>query len=258
MAYGTATVRKLTPGCGAEVLGVDLRDPSNSDMETIRAAYRDYGVIFFRDQELTPEEHISFARRWGEIDINKFFPANVRYPEIAEVRKEKEQKVNIGGGWHTDHSYDAEPAMGSILVARELPETGGDTLFADMYKAYDALSDGLKETLSAMKAVHSNEAAFGAGRILQVERPERRLQGREPRRPGGPPGRHHASLERPEGALRESRFHNAFRRLGHVSTARLCSTISMPMPPSRSSPAASNGAMDRLPSGTTARPGISP
>lgn len=162
MAYGQATVRKMTPGCGAEVLGVDLRDPSNSDMETIRAAYRDYGVIFFRDQELTPEEHISFARRWGEIDINKFFPANGRYPEIAEVRKEKEQKVNIGGGWHTDHSYDAEPAMGSILVAQELPESGGDTLFADMYKAYDALSDGLKETLSTMKAVHSNEAAFGA------------------------------------------------------------------------------------------------
>lgn len=162
MTHGAATVRKVTPGCGAEVLGVDLRNPSNSDMETIRAAYRDYGVIFFRDQELTPEEHISFATRWGEIDINKFFPANGRYPEIAEVRKEKEQKVNIGGGWHTDHSYDAEPAMGSILVARELPETGGDTLFADMYKAYDALSDGLKETLATMKAVHSNEAAFGA------------------------------------------------------------------------------------------------
>lgn len=163
MGLATAEVRKLTPGCGAEVLGVDLANPTNSDMETIRAAYRDYGVIFFRDQKLTPEDHIAFAQRWGRIDINKFFPANGQYPEIAEVRKEKEQKVNIGGGWHTDHSYDTEPAMGSILVARELPDAGGDTLFADMYKAYDALSDGMKETLSRLKAVHSNAAAFGAG-----------------------------------------------------------------------------------------------
>lgn len=159
---GAIEVRKMTGGCGAEVLGVDIASPSNSDMEAIRAAYRDYGVIFFRDQKLTPEEHIAFARRWGEIDINKFFPANGQYPEIAEVRKEKEQTVNIGGGWHTDHSYDREPAMGSILVARDLPETGGDTLFADMYKAYEALSDGLKETLSDLSAVHSNAHVFGA------------------------------------------------------------------------------------------------
>ncbi|PKQ03682.1 MAG: taurine dioxygenase [Alphaproteobacteria bacterium HGW-Alphaproteobacteria-11] len=158
---GAIEVRKMTGGCGAEVLGVDIASPSNSDMEAIRAAYRDYGVIFFRDQKLTPEEHIAFARRWGDIDINKFFPANGQYPEIAEVRKEKEQKVNIGGGWHTDHSYDAEPAMGSILVARELPEEGGDTLFADMYKAYEALSDGLKKTLEGMRAVHSNAHVFG-------------------------------------------------------------------------------------------------
>jgi taurine dioxygenase len=144
------------------VLGVDLANPSNSDMETIRAAYRDYGVIFFRDQKLTPEQHIAFARRWGGIDINKFFPANGQYPEIAEVRKEKEQKVNIGGGWHTDHSYDREPAMGSILVARELPDAGGDTLFSNMYAAWEALSDGLKKTLEGMRAVHSNAHVFGA------------------------------------------------------------------------------------------------
>ncbi|MGB5950423.1 MAG: TauD/TfdA family dioxygenase [Parvibaculum sp.] len=162
MSFHTPTIRKLSAGCGAEVLGVDLRKPSNSDMEIIRGAYRDYGVIFFRDQHLTPEDHIAFARRWGEIDINKFFPANGEYPEIAEVRKEKEQKTNIGGAWHTDHSYDPSPAMGSILVARELPEEGGDTLFSNMYAAYEALSDGLKETLSRLKAVHSNAMAFGA------------------------------------------------------------------------------------------------
>ncbi|HMM13010.1 MAG TPA: TauD/TfdA family dioxygenase [Parvibaculum sp.] len=162
MSFQTPTVRKLSAGCGAEVLGVDLRKPSNSDMEIIRDAYRDYGVIFFRDQQLTPEDHIAFARRWGEIDINKFFPANGEYPEIAEVGKEKEKKTNIGGGWHRDLSYDPSPAMGSILVARVLPKEGGDTLFSNMYAAYEALSDGLKETLSSLKAVHSNAMAFGA------------------------------------------------------------------------------------------------
>lgn len=156
-------VKKLSAGCGAEVLGVNLTNLSNSDMEAVRQAYVDHGVIFFRDQKMTPEEHIAFARRWGDIDINKFFPADQQYPEIAEVRKEKAQKTNIGGGWHTDHSYDQVPAMGSILLARELPTEGGDTLFANMYAAYEGLSDGLKETLSRMKAVHSNAAAFGAG-----------------------------------------------------------------------------------------------
>lgn len=156
------TIRKMTGGCGAEVLGVDLARPSNSDMDLVRQAFVEHGVIFFRDQKLTPEEHIAFARRWGEIDINRFFPADSRHPEIAEVRKEKEQKTNIGGGWHTDHSYDPTPAMGSVLVARELPEEGGDTLFANMYAAYEALSPGLKKTLEGLKAVHSNALAFGA------------------------------------------------------------------------------------------------
>jgi taurine dioxygenase len=158
----TVTINRLTDGCGAEVLGVDLTRLTNSQMEAVRNAFVDYGVIFFRDQKLTPEQHIAFARQWGDIDINKFFPANGTYPEIAEVRKEKTQKTNIGGAWHTDHSYDATPAMGSILVARELPTEGGDTLFANMYAAYEALSPGMKETLSRMRAVHSNAHAFGA------------------------------------------------------------------------------------------------
>ncbi len=159
---GDLTVRPMTGGCGAEVLGVDLADLSNSDWQGVRDAFSDFGVIFFRDQSLTPEQHIAFARRWGKIDINKFFRADATHPEIAEVRKEADQTINIGGGWHTDHSYDQIPAMGSILVARELPEFGGDTLFASMYAAYEALSDGLKETLSNLRAVHSSRHVFGA------------------------------------------------------------------------------------------------
>jgi taurine dioxygenase len=151
----------MTGGCGAEVLGVDLANLSNSDWQGVRDAFADFGVIFFRDQTLTPEQHIAFANRWGKIDINKFFRADATHPEVAEVRKEPDQQLNIGGGWHTDHSYDQVPAMGSILVARELPEFGGDTLYANMYAAYDALSDGLKKTLNDLRAVHSSRHVFG-------------------------------------------------------------------------------------------------
>ncbi|MBW2389153.1 MAG: TauD/TfdA family dioxygenase [Deltaproteobacteria bacterium] len=156
-------IQPASNAVGAEILDVDVTDLSDSDFEQLRKAYFAHGAIFLRDQKLTPEQHIAFAERWGEININRFFGAVDGYPQIAEVRKEPDQKNNIGGGWHTDHSYDVEPAMGSILYAREVPATGGDTLFASMYAAYDALSDGLKQTLDGLRAVHSSRHVFGAG-----------------------------------------------------------------------------------------------
>ncbi|HEY5337102.1 MAG TPA: TauD/TfdA family dioxygenase [Rhizomicrobium sp.] len=164
-----ATVDGLTinrlEGCGAEILGVDLTTLSDAQMEAVRAAYVEHGIIFFRDQKITPQQHIAFAKRWGGIDINRFFTPTPDFPEIAEVRKEKEQKTNIGGGWHTDHSYDQIPAMGSILVARELPESGGDTMFSSMYAAYDALPDETKKSIEGLRAVHSNAHVFGASGV---------------------------------------------------------------------------------------------
>ena len=162
MTYETVKVRKLTGGCGAELLGVDLAAMSNRQWDEVQRAFAEHGVVFFRDQKLSPEQHLEFARRWGPIDVNRFFTAVEGYPEIAEVRKEPAQKQNIGGGWHTDHTYDLEPAMGSILLARELPEEGGDTLFANMYIAFETLSEGLKQTLRDMRAVHSSVHVFGA------------------------------------------------------------------------------------------------
>jgi taurine dioxygenase len=162
MASEAVDVRKLTGGCGAEVLGVDLNALTNSQWMEIQRAFAEHGVIFFRDQTLTPEQHLAFARRWAPIDINRFFTAVEGHPEIAEVRKEPQQQTNIGGGWHTDHSYDKAPAMGSVLLARELPEEGGDTLFANMYRAYETLSPGLQKTLEGMNAVHGSAHIFGA------------------------------------------------------------------------------------------------
>ncbi|MGP1282100.1 MAG: TauD/TfdA dioxygenase family protein [Parasphingopyxis sp.] len=154
----------ITPctGPGAEIGNVDLStELGDEDFALIRQAFADHGLIFFRDQRITPEQHIAFAKRWGAININRFFTPVEGYPEIAEVRKEPDQTTNIGGGWHTDHSYDAEPAMGSILVARELPPKGGDTLFADMAAAYDALDDETKAMLEGLEAVHSSKHIFG-------------------------------------------------------------------------------------------------
>jgi taurine dioxygenase len=149
-------------GAGAEIAGVDIRNLSDAEFIAIQQAYADHGVIFFRDQSLTEEDHIAFARRFGPININRFFLAHERYPEIALVLKEKEQKTNIGGGWHTDHSYDAEPAMGSVLVARELPDEGGDTWFASMYTAYDRLDAATKEEIASLRAIHSAKHIFGS------------------------------------------------------------------------------------------------
>jgi len=155
--------RPTSGAVGAEILGIDLsRELDDSDVAQLRGALNEYGVIFFREQNLSPEQHIAFAERFGQININRFFRAAPGYPQIAEVRKEPDQKKNIGGGWHTDHSYDQIPALGSILLAREVPPFGGDTLFASMSHAYDALSDGLKRTLEQLRAVHSSRHVFGA------------------------------------------------------------------------------------------------
>ena len=155
-------VTPFSSALGAVISGVDLSAPlDDATFATIRGAFLDHGVIFFRDQDISPEQHLAFARRFAPIDVNRFFKPVADYPEIAEVRKEPEQTSNIGGGWHTDHSYDVVPAMGSVLLAREVPPRGGDTLFASMSKAYDALSPGLKETLEGMRAVHSTAHVFG-------------------------------------------------------------------------------------------------
>src|SRR5215469_15538896 len=131
MAYDHIRVTPLATHVGAEISGIDLAAPPGK-------------------LEL------------GGIDINRFFATVPGYPMIAEVRKEPEQQRNIGNGWHTDHSYDEAPALGSMLYAREVPKTGGDTLFASMYAAYNALSDGLKTTLEGLKALHSSRHVFGA------------------------------------------------------------------------------------------------
>lgn len=157
------------PGVGAIAHGATISpNMADSEFAVLRQAYVDHGVLFFRDQDISPEDHIAFARRWSSIDINRFFKCVEGYPEIAEVGKEPDQTHNIGGGWHTDHSYDPVPAMGSMLVARVLPQTGGDTWFASMYGAYDRLSDAMKAQIEGLRGVHSSRHVFGAASAYKI------------------------------------------------------------------------------------------
>jgi taurine dioxygenase len=171
MEYQRIAIERAEGALGATVRGVDLRKAlDTSTAAEIRHALGEYGVVFFREQQLTPEHHLAFAEACGEINVNRFFTPVEGYPRIAEVRKEPDQKVNVGGGWHTDHSYDEIPALGSILLGLEVPEVGGDTMFASMYGAYEGLSDGLKQTLRGLNAVHSSRHVFGKNaRVSQAD-----------------------------------------------------------------------------------------
>ena len=165
MRSNTIDVRPLGPAVGAEISGLDLAEPlAPPALATVKDALAEHGVVFFRNLSLTENQHIALARQFGEINVNRFFGHAEGYPEIALVVKEPNQTKNIGGGWHTDHSYDEIPALGSMLYAREIPPRGGDTLFASMYAAYDALSDGLKRTLDGLRGVHSSRHVFGVKR----------------------------------------------------------------------------------------------
>lgn len=150
-------VARLSPSVGAEILGVDLAQPlSDAQFQEVREALGTFGVIFLRDQEISPADQLRFAKSFGDININRFFHPVEGYPEIANVQRQPDERGATGWYWHTDHSYDQIPAMGSVFAAREIPPVGGDTLFAGMAAAYEALSDGLKEVLEGLEAWHAD------------------------------------------------------------------------------------------------------
>jgi len=159
------TVSRAGPLVGAFVHGADLSRPLRDDEQAvIRQALAEHGVVFFRDQELTEAQHIAFAENFGPININRFFTKVEGFPKIAEVRKEPHHTSNIGGGWHTDHSYDLEPALGSALYARVVPEIGGDTIFVNMAAVFESLSPGFQRMLEGLRATHSSRHVFGKDR----------------------------------------------------------------------------------------------
>ena len=152
----------MAPQCGVEISGVALATCSDEELGAVKQAIYEHGVAVLRDQDFPPEAHIALGRRWGGIDVNNYFPLKQDFAEIAVVRKEPNQQTNIGGDWHTDHSYDQVPAMGSVLVARELPPAGGDTMWAHMGAAYDALPSELKDRIEGLEAFHTADHIYKA------------------------------------------------------------------------------------------------
>ena len=155
---------------GAEITGIDLRRPQPDEVVAeLRRALHEYKVVFFRDQPLTPEQHVAFARRFGELEVHPFIPSNTGQPEL--VRFEKTAEVSgYENSWHHDVTWREQPAMGAIRHAIDVPARGGDTLFSDMYAAYEILDDDTKATIEHLDAVHDFTSAFG--RQVPPERAE--------------------------------------------------------------------------------------
>lgn len=160
---GSLNIRRTAGALGAEIGGVDLSQALSDDtIAAIRQALVQHQVIFFRDQKLTPAQQVAFGARFGPLNIHPYVQGMAGQPEVMEIIKEPSDRINFGGGWHSDMSFLETPAIGSILYAVELPEWGGDTLFASQAAAYDALSDGLKATLETLNAVHSASREYSA------------------------------------------------------------------------------------------------
>ena len=150
-------IRPIAGALGAEISGVDLSRPiSDATLNDIRQALLDHLVIFLRDQDLEPGQQLAFAKRFGETVEYPLVKGLEGTPEIIAVVKLEHEELNFGGLWHTDMAYTQEPPLGTILLARELPPFGGDTLFANMYLAYETLSEGMKELLDPLKAVNQS------------------------------------------------------------------------------------------------------
>ena len=155
-------VQPIAGALGAEIGGVDVAaDLDDATIGEIRQALLDHGVIFFRGQTLDVARHKAFTRRFGEIFIHPNYKGVGADPEIVDIKREPGDKKIVGEDWHADTTMAAEPPMGAILYAIEVPPYGGDTLFANQYLAYESLSDGLKRTLEGMKAIHTDRMVAG-------------------------------------------------------------------------------------------------
>lgn len=162
--YERITVNPIAGALGAEIEGVDLSQPlDDATFEEVRQAFLEHCVVFFRNQSITPDQHKAFGLRFGTLNVHPFVTPLEGHPEIIPIIKEPDDKANFGGGWHSDMSFLAEPALGSMLYAIETPAFGGDTLWANQYLAYETLSDGMKEMLDGLTAVHSPSSQYAPG-----------------------------------------------------------------------------------------------
>ncbi|MEE8443856.1 MAG: TauD/TfdA family dioxygenase [Alphaproteobacteria bacterium] len=156
MNYDRIVVTPLAPALGAEVSGVDLSRPlGGAAADEIRRAFTEYLVLFFRDQKPTPENLVAFAGLFGPVGSYPFAEPIAEHPKVIAIVKEKHQTTNFGGIWHTDTPYLERPSLGSVLYAREVPPAGGDTIWANMYLAWQRLPADRRKMLAPLRAVQS-------------------------------------------------------------------------------------------------------
>ena len=156
--YRHIEVEPLTPGIGAIVHGINLGEPvSEAVFEEIHNAWMAHSVVFMRDQHMTPAQHLAFGRRFGELHIHPAAPYAEGDPALMVIHTDKDSRRNNGSGWHSDVSADEEPPLGSILHIHKVPSHGGDTLFGNMYAAYDALSAPMRTLLDGLTARHESD-----------------------------------------------------------------------------------------------------
>jgi taurine dioxygenase len=177
MPYQSISVDPIAGALGAEVSGVNLAEPlGNSVAAELRRAFVEHLVLFFRGQTLTPERHLAASRLFGPIVRMPYVKHMDEYPDIIAVLKEADERniSTFGNAWHSDFSFLEEPPMGSLLYAREVPAHGGDTIWANMYAAYDALSPGMKRMLDPLRALHSGRP-YGTGGVPKDLRSSRSI-----------------------------------------------------------------------------------
>ena len=164
MGYATIQVDSSVGPIGAQISGVDLAKPlSGQTIADIHHAWLAHGVLFFRDQSLSPNDQTAFARQFGQLDVYPFMSAVEGHPNVIPIIKEADAKLNFGGGWHTDTSYLKQPPKATVLYALEVPDEGGDTEFADGVAAFADLSEGMKAFLMAQTGIYSPKLVHGAG-----------------------------------------------------------------------------------------------
>ena len=161
--YNNFKVQPLAGALGAEILDIDLNKINDSIFEEIYKAFVDYQVIGIPNQNLTPDEYLAFGRRWGEIHHYPYMKGLESHPEILEILKTETDTYAFGNVWHSDGSFTEIPPKATMLYAQELPPAGGDTLFADMYQAYDTLSDKMKNILGSVNGLYVGDQPLKLG-----------------------------------------------------------------------------------------------
>jgi taurine dioxygenase len=172
MLTNTVEVQPIAGALGAEIHGVDLANMSEAEFSDVHRAFLDHCVVFFRDQTMTPAQQVQLAKRFGEIHFHPFVQGLDEQPEILEIIKREEDTRNFGGVWHTDQAFSPKPALATFLYAKQTPKAGGDTMFANMYLAYETLSDGMKQMIKDLRTVNlgdRNKAVDGVSRTQRTK-----------------------------------------------------------------------------------------